>query len=129
MNRGFIVHDFNQIIVKHQNLFNSILGVDSEYFAAFTGENIQCVMFCSFQTGVKGKAVLSKAAIMDKTFDMHPPSISQSIQSQTKKVIIPDINDYGINSSGDSSEDDEKPKRPIPLWATSKSNALVNKSN
>jgi hypothetical protein len=65
---------------------------------------------------------------MDKTFDMAPPSTGQSMQSQTKKMNIPDIDNYGIDSSGDSSEDDERPKKPIPLWATSKFNASLNKS-
>jgi hypothetical protein len=63
---------------------------------------------------------------MDKTFDMLPPSSSLNIHSQTKKV--PDIDNYGIDSSGTSSEDEETPKRPIPLWATSKFNGSLNKS-
>jgi hypothetical protein len=85
-------------------------------------------MLCSFQIEAKGKAVPSKAAIMDKTFDMPPSSTSLSIQSQAKKAVITDIDDYGIDSSGASSEDDERPKRPIPLWATSKFNGSLNKS-
>jgi hypothetical protein len=84
--------------------------------------NIQWLMFCSFQTEAKGKA-----AIMDKTFEMLPPSTSLSIQSQAKKMVIADT-DYGIDSSGASSEEDEKPKRPVSLWATSKFNGSLNKS-
>jgi hypothetical protein len=85
-------------------------------------------MFCSFQTEAKGKAVPSKVAIMDKTFNMLPSSTRLSIQSQARKAVIPDIVDYGIDSSGASSEDDERPERPIPLWATSKFNGMLNKS-
>jgi hypothetical protein len=62
------------------------------------------------KTEAKGKAVSSKAAIMDKTFDMLPSSTSLSIQSQAKKAVIPNTDDYGIDSSGASSEDDERPK-------------------
>lgn len=65
---------------------------------------------------------------MDKTFDMLPSSANVSIQSQAKRAVIPDVDDYGIDSSGASSEDDERPKRPIPFWATSKYNGLLNES-
>jgi hypothetical protein len=109
-------------------LFILSLGVNSEYLQRLL-ENIQWVMFSSFQTEAKGKAVSSKAAIMDKTFDMLPSSTSLSVQSQAKKAVIPDIDDYGIDSPGASSEDDERPKRPIPLWATSKFNGMLNKSD
>ncbi|XP_033608750.1 inner centromere protein B isoform X2 [Cryptotermes secundus] len=67
------------------------------------------------KTEAKGKGVPSKAAVMDKTFDMLPSSANVS---QAKKAVIPDVDDYGIDSSGASSEDDERPKRPIPFWAT-----------
>jgi len=30
------------------------------------------------------------------------------------------VDDYDIDSSGESSEDEDRPKRPIPLWARSK---------
>jgi hypothetical protein len=65
---------------------------------------------------------------MDKTFDMVPPSTSQIIKYQAKKMNIPNIDDYGIDSSGASSEDEERPKKPLPLWATSKFNTWPNKS-
>jgi hypothetical protein len=41
---------------------------------------------------------------------------------------IPEIVDYGIDSSGGSSDEDDKSKKPIPLWATSKFNASLNTS-
>jgi hypothetical protein len=40
-------NDSHQIIIKCQNLFSLSLGVDSEYFVTFTGQNIQWVMFHS----------------------------------------------------------------------------------
>jgi hypothetical protein len=64
---------------------------------------------------------------MDKTFDMPQPISSLSKQSPTKKK-IPNVDNYEIDSSAESSsEDEERTKRPIPLWARSEYSALVNK--
>jgi hypothetical protein len=79
-----------------------------------------------FQTEAKVKAAPGKGVIMDKTFDMSQPHSSLSKQSPTKKK-IPNVDDYGIASAGESSEDEDRPKRPIPLWAASKCSVLVNR--
>jgi hypothetical protein len=42
--------------------------------------------------------------------------------------MIPNVDDYGIDSSPeDTSEDEECPRRPIPLWARSECSALLNR--
>ncbi|XP_021923969.1 inner centromere protein A isoform X2 [Zootermopsis nevadensis] len=79
------------------------------------------------KTEAKLKTVPGKVAVMDKTFDMSQPNSSLSKQSPTKKK-IPNVNNYGIDSSAEEcSEDEERPKRPIPLWARKKEHEPVLK--
>jgi hypothetical protein len=79
-----------------------------------------------FQTEEKLKTITGKVEVMDKTFDVPQPNSSLSKQSPTKKIL--NVDNYGIDSSAEeSSEDEERPKRPIPLWARSEYSALVNR--
>lgn len=71
-----------------------------------------------FQTETEVKAAQNRAAILDRTFVMPPPSSSSGERNAPKKIV--NVDDYGIDSSGESSEDEDRPKRPIPQWARSK---------
>jgi len=71
-----------------------------------------------FQTETELKAAQNRAAILDRTFNVLPSSSSSDERNVPKKMVH--VGDYGIDSSGESSEDEDRPKRPIPLWARSK---------
>ena len=75
-----------------------------------------------FQTETELRAAQNKTAILDRTFNVLPSGSSSDERTAPKKMVI--VDDYGIDSSGESSEDEERPKRPIPLWARSKYIAL-----
>lgn len=67
------------------------------------------------KTETEVKAAPSRAAVLDRTFNMPPPSSSSGGHNPPKKMV--NLDNYGIDSSGESSEDEERPKRPIPQWA------------
>jgi hypothetical protein len=71
-----------------------------------------------FQTEIELRSAQNRAAILDRTFNVLPSSSNSDERNMPKKTVNAD--DYDIDSSGESSEDEEAPKRPIPLWARSK---------
>jgi hypothetical protein len=71
-----------------------------------------------FQTETKLRAAPNRAAILDTTFIVLPSSSSLDECNVPKKMA--NVDDYGIDSSGESSDDEDRPKRLIPLWARSK---------
>jgi hypothetical protein len=71
-----------------------------------------------FQTETELKAAQNRAAILDRTFNVLPSSSNSDERNVLKKMVS--VDDYGIDSSGGSSEDEDTPKRPIPLWSRSK---------
>jgi hypothetical protein len=77
--------------------------IESEYFV--------------FQTETEVRAAPNKTAILNRTFNMPQPSSSSNEHNEPR---LAHVDDYGIDSSGESSEDEDKPKRPIPHWARSK---------
>jgi hypothetical protein len=83
----------------------NIISLISEYFV--------------FQTETEGKA-----AILDRRRPLDVPVTSTSSAECNPSKNIDNVNDYGIDSSGDSSDNEEWPKRPIPQWACSKYNIL-----
>jgi hypothetical protein len=71
-----------------------------------------------FQTETELRAAPNRAAILDRTFNVLPSGSNSDEHNTPKKMA--NVDDYGIDSSGESSEDEDRPKRPIPLWARSK---------
>jgi hypothetical protein len=71
-----------------------------------------------FQTETDSRAPPNRAAILDRTFNVLPSSSNSDERNAAKKMVV--VDDYGIDSSGESSEDEDRPKRPIPPWARSK---------
>jgi len=71
-----------------------------------------------FQTETELRAAQNKATVLDRTFNVLPSSSNSDERNAPKKMV--NVNDYDVDSSGESSEDEDRPKRPIPLWARSK---------